>query len=208
MDQENAKSALTRPCQKGKGLRIRATNVTSCQENATTKLLGGPPPSSRRATDAQHQQKGCRAGCDDSRVQPRAEKSGAGQQQPQQHQQQRPVTGTLRPSVSQPPQVFRPQPIADIDWNDRGDPQLCAEYVTDIFNHLVVEERKPYYLVHPKFLGAQLNIGAHHRTVLVDWLVQVVDKLQLSNVTLHAMVDLIDRYLQASDAYVSISCCF
>ena len=198
MEQENVKRANSHlsVCHREKGLRLRVTNVTCCQQNAIKPRGQQPVAVSCRhaAADAQHQ-KSCRPlGCDDSRVQPRAEITGA-------VQLQRTAKGTtnVRGSAVQPPQVIsRPQPIADVDWNDRGDPQLCAEYVTDIYNHLVHEERKPHYTVRPKFLDEQLGIRAHHRTVLVDWLVLVSDKLQLSNVTLHAMVDLMDRYLQVS----------
>lgn len=196
MDQENAKRINKQLCQQDKGLRLRGTNVTCPQQNPSKPLA----VTSRRVDQKQQLQQN-KPGCDESRVQPKAEITGAARRSAKR------ITNKDNLSVSsaavQLPHVpCRPQPIADVDWNDRGDPQLCAEYVTDIYNHLIHEERKSYYSIRPKFLSEQLNIGTHHRTVLVDWLVQVGEKLQLFNVTLHAMVDLMDRYLQVSVHYL------
>ena len=192
MDHENAKRIGKQLCQREKGLRLRVRNVPCSQQNPSKPLAA----TSRHVTDHQQQNK---QGCDESRVQPKAEIAGAARRSGKR------TISKANASISSARAVFhapcRPQLIADVDWNDRGDPQLCAEYVTDIYHHLLDEERKLYYSVKPEFLGEQLSIGTHHRSVLVDWLVQVSEKLQLCNVTLHVMVDLIDRYLQVGARY-------
>lgn len=76
------------------------------------------------------------------------------------------------------------------------DPQLCGEYVDDIFNYLRKREMQQEYIVREGFLDHQIQVKVHHRRVLVDWLVQVQEKFCMLSETLHIGVDILDRYLQ------------
>jgi hypothetical protein len=84
------------------------------------------------------------------------------------------------------------------DTNELRDPQQCTEYVGDIYEHLLEMERKAVYKTTPSMLTQQSEVQERHRGVLVDWLVQVHLKFHLLPETLHACIDIVDRYLQVS----------
>ncbi|XP_053128003.1 G2/mitotic-specific cyclin-B2 isoform X2 [Hemicordylus capensis] len=84
--------------------------------------------------------------------------------------------------------------VEDIDADDWGDPQLCSDYVKDIYWYLrqleVQQNVSPFYLD-----GVELN--GRMRAVLVDWLVQVHARFHLLQETLYMCVAIMDRYLQS-----------
>uniref|UniRef100_A0A8D2LTB4 Cyclin B2 n=1 Tax=Varanus komodoensis TaxID=61221 RepID=A0A8D2LTB4_VARKO len=82
--------------------------------------------------------------------------------------------------------------VEDIDAKDCGDPQLCGDYVKDIYCYL----RQLEHCVSPFYLeGTELS--GRMRAILVDWLVEVHAKFQLLQETLYMCVAIMDRYLQA-----------
>ncbi|XP_060115898.1 G2/mitotic-specific cyclin-B2 [Heteronotia binoei] len=80
------------------------------------------------------------------------------------------------------------------DADDEEDPQLCSDYVKDIYRYLRKLEQQqcvcPFYLD-----GTELS--GRMRAILVDWLVQVHARFHLLPETLYMCVGIMDRYLQA-----------
>ncbi|XP_078593622.1 G2/mitotic-specific cyclin-B-like isoform X1 [Branchiostoma floridae x Branchiostoma japonicum] len=84
--------------------------------------------------------------------------------------------------------------VEDIDSEDKENPQLCTEFVNDIYEYLRHVERK--YKVNPSYLDGQV-INARMRGILIDWLIQVHLRFHLLQETLFLTVDIIDRFLQS-----------
>ncbi|XP_074022241.1 G2/mitotic-specific cyclin-B1 [Numenius arquata] len=83
--------------------------------------------------------------------------------------------------------------VEDVDVDDGGDPNLCSNYVKDIYKYLRdLEENRP---VRPKYLAGQ-EINGNMRAILMDWLVQVQMKFRLHQETLYMAVGIIDCFLQ------------
>ncbi|XP_075596586.1 G2/mitotic-specific cyclin-B1 isoform X2 [Balearica regulorum gibbericeps] len=83
--------------------------------------------------------------------------------------------------------------VGDVDEKDGSDPNLCSNYVKDIYKYLRdLEENQP---VRPKYLAGQ-EINGNMRAILVDWLVQVQVKFRLQQETLYMAVAIMDRFLQ------------
>lgn len=76
------------------------------------------------------------------------------------------------------------------------DPQLCTEYIHDIYQNLLNDETQNIFRIKPDLLSHQTEVEASHRRVLMDWLVQVHTTFSLLPDTLHITIDIIDRYLQ------------
>ncbi|XP_038606290.1 G2/mitotic-specific cyclin-B2 [Tachyglossus aculeatus] len=84
--------------------------------------------------------------------------------------------------------------IEDIDGEDGDNPQLCSDYVKEIYQYL--RQLEVQQSIHPNFLdGKELN--GRMRAILVDWLVQVHSKFRLLQETLYMCVAIMDRFLQA-----------
>lgn len=83
--------------------------------------------------------------------------------------------------------------IEDIDSTDADNPQLCAEYVKDIYEYMRELERR--YHVEPDYMRIQTQVNTKMRAILVDWLVQVHLRFNLLQETLYLTVSVIDRYL-------------
>ncbi|KAK5915885.1 hypothetical protein CesoFtcFv8_001436 [Champsocephalus esox] len=83
--------------------------------------------------------------------------------------------------------------VQDVDEEDGDLPQLCSEYVKDIYSYLHVLEVeqavRPDYMQH-------YEITERMRALLVDWLVQVHSRFQLLQETLYLTVAVMDRFLQ------------
>ncbi|XP_015272693.1 PREDICTED: G2/mitotic-specific cyclin-B1 isoform X2 [Gekko japonicus] len=83
--------------------------------------------------------------------------------------------------------------VRDVDTDDAADPNLCSEYVKDIYNYMkVLEEQQS---VRPNYLAGQ-EITGNMRAILIDWLVQVQMKFKLLQETMYMTVAIIDRFLQ------------
>lgn len=85
--------------------------------------------------------------------------------------------------------------IKDIDESDVDNPQLCAEFVNDIYQYMLHLES--VYLIKPDYLKDS-NLKSRMRCILVDWLIQVHHRFQLLQETLYLTVAVLDRFLQVS----------
>ncbi|XP_012865394.1 PREDICTED: G2/mitotic-specific cyclin-B2 [Dipodomys ordii] len=83
--------------------------------------------------------------------------------------------------------------IEDIDNEDWENPQLCSDYVKDIYQYL--RQLEVLQCIKPRFLDGR-DINGRMRAILVDWLVQVHSKFRLLQETLYMCVAIMDRFLQ------------
>ncbi|KAL2895093.1 putative cyclin-A3-1 [Bienertia sinuspersici] len=76
------------------------------------------------------------------------------------------------------------------------DPQMCAPYVTGIYDYLrnmeKEEKRRP---VGDYMQRIQKDVSANMRGILVDWLVELAEEFKVVSDTLYLTVSHIDRYL-------------
>lgn len=109
-------------------------------------------------------------------------------------------------------------PVEDIDEGDADMPQLCPEYVKDIYAYLRTLEVLVaclyflslyllYFLpasilllqvqqsVRPRYMRGY-DINGRMRALLVDWLIQVHSRFQLLQETLYMTIAILDRFLQ------------
>uniref|UniRef100_A0A8C3ISI1 Cyclin B1 n=1 Tax=Chrysemys picta bellii TaxID=8478 RepID=A0A8C3ISI1_CHRPI len=83
--------------------------------------------------------------------------------------------------------------VKDVDVDDGADPNLCSEYVKDIYGYLRDLEKQQD--VRPKYLAGQ-EVTGNMRAILIDWLVQVQVKFRLLPETMYMTAAIIDRFLQ------------
>ncbi|XP_062326817.1 G2/mitotic-specific cyclin-B2 isoform X1 [Osmerus eperlanus] len=83
--------------------------------------------------------------------------------------------------------------VEDIDKGDSDMPQLCSEYVKDIYGYLRTLEVQQS--VKPKYMQGY-EINERMRALLIDWLIQVHSRFQLLQETLYLTVAILDRFLQ------------
>ncbi|KAM4597192.1 G2/mitotic-specific cyclin-B2 [Fundulus diaphanus] len=83
--------------------------------------------------------------------------------------------------------------LLDVDEQDAEEPQLCSQYVRDIYAYLRLLEVQQ--AVRADYLKGS-EITAQMRGILVDWLVQVHARFQLLPETLYLTVAILDRFLQ------------
>ncbi|XP_062357179.1 G2/mitotic-specific cyclin-B2 [Cinclus cinclus] len=84
--------------------------------------------------------------------------------------------------------------VEDIDAEDWENPQLCSDYVKDIYMYL--RELELQQSVRPHYLDGRTTNG-RMRAILVDWLVQVHSRFRLLQETLYMCVAIMDRFLQS-----------
>ncbi|XP_043752094.1 G2/mitotic-specific cyclin-B1-like [Cervus elaphus] len=83
--------------------------------------------------------------------------------------------------------------VSDVDAEDGADPNLCSEYVKDIYAYLrQLEEEQA---VKPKYLMGR-EVTGNMRAILIDWLVQVQTKFRLLQETMYMTVSITDRFMQ------------
>ncbi|CAK8676804.1 unnamed protein product [Clavelina lepadiformis] len=83
--------------------------------------------------------------------------------------------------------------IDDIDVNDAENPQLCSEFVNDIYHYMLYLESQ--YPIRPGYLK-DTGLKSRMRCILVDWLIQVHHRFQLLQETLYLTIAILDRFLQ------------
>lgn len=83
--------------------------------------------------------------------------------------------------------------IEDIDKEDLDNPQLCSEFVNDIYQYMLYLES--VYPIHKHYLK-ETPLKPRMRTILVDWLFQVHHRFGLLQETMFLTVALLDRFLQ------------
>ncbi len=103
-------------------------------------------------------------------------------------------------SLSQLVPVTPEKPDIYIDPDmDLSDPQMCSEYAQEIYSYLLGVERKDVYLIEGEFLNSSTyKVKAPHRSVLIDWLIQVQQRFKLLSDTMYLCVDILDRIVQVS----------
>ncbi|EHA98138.1 G2/mitotic-specific cyclin-B1 [Heterocephalus glaber] len=83
--------------------------------------------------------------------------------------------------------------VNDVDAEDGADPNLCSEYVKDIYAYLrQLEEEQSVRSKH--LLGCEVT--GNMRSLLIDWLVRVQVKFRLLQETMYMTVSIIDRFMQ------------
>ncbi|CAK9139462.1 unnamed protein product [Ilex paraguariensis] len=76
------------------------------------------------------------------------------------------------------------------------DPQMCAAYVSDIYEYLHNMEMKASRRPLPTYIeNVQKDVTANMRGILVDWLVEVAEEYKLLSDTLYLTVSYMDRFL-------------
>ncbi|TKS70478.1 G2/mitotic-specific cyclin-B2 [Collichthys lucidus] len=83
--------------------------------------------------------------------------------------------------------------VQDVDQDDADLPQLCSQYVKDIYSYLHVLEVQQ--AVRANYMQGY-EITERMRALLIDWLVQVHSRFQLLQETLYLTVAVLDRFLQ------------
>ncbi|KAM9366488.1 G2/mitotic-specific cyclin-B2-like [Symphorus nematophorus] len=83
--------------------------------------------------------------------------------------------------------------VEDVDEQDGDLPQLCSQYVKDIYNYLHVLEVQQ--AVRANYMQGY-EITERMRALLIDWMVQVHSRFQLLQETLYLTVAILDRFLQ------------
>ncbi|XP_060924500.1 G2/mitotic-specific cyclin-B2 [Limanda limanda] len=83
--------------------------------------------------------------------------------------------------------------VQDVDEQDAEQPQLCSQYVKDIYKYLHVLEVEQ--AVQEDYMQGY-EITERMRALLIDWLVQVHSRFQLLQETLYLTVAVLDRFLQ------------
>ncbi|KAL2320619.1 hypothetical protein Fmac_029588 [Flemingia macrophylla] len=82
--------------------------------------------------------------------------------------------------------------IIDIDAGDVDNELAAVEYIDDIykFYKLVENESRPH-----DYIDSQPEINEKMRAILIDWLIDVQSKFELSLETLYLTITIIDRFL-------------
>lgn len=83
--------------------------------------------------------------------------------------------------------------VEDVDEQDADLPQLCSQYVKDIYNYL--HDLEVQQAVRANYMQGY-EITERMRALLIDWLVQVHSRFQLLQETLYLTVAILDRFLQ------------
>jgi len=84
--------------------------------------------------------------------------------------------------------------VEDIDEFDTDDVQFCSEYVNQIFAHFrekEIDEKIDFY-----YMEKQPDLNAKYRTIMIDWMAEVVVKFGLLSETFFLSVNVVDRFLQ------------
>ncbi len=91
-------------------------------------------------------------------------------------------------------EVFYESQLNEVDLVDAKNPQLCAEYAVEIYDHMKQMElgTLPQY----GYMERQEDINEKMRSILIDWLVEVHLKFKLVPESLYLTVNLIDRFLE------------
>ncbi|NWH68163.1 CCNB2 protein, partial [Geococcyx californianus] len=84
--------------------------------------------------------------------------------------------------------------VEDIDAEDCENPQLCSDYVKEIY--LYLRELELQQSIRPHYLDGK-TLNGRMRALLIDWLIQVHSRFHLLQETLYMSVAVIDRFLQS-----------
>ncbi|XP_031114207.1 G2/mitotic-specific cyclin S13-7-like [Ipomoea triloba] len=90
--------------------------------------------------------------------------------------------------------IKKEKKIQDIDAGDLYNELAVVEYVEDIYKFYKEAENESR--VHD-YMDSQPEINVKMRAILVDWLIEVHYKFELTSETLYLTINIIDRYLAA-----------
>lgn len=79
------------------------------------------------------------------------------------------------------------------DTIDSGSCPLVPQYEDDVLSYMLEVECR--YLACHTYIANHPSVNQHSRSILVDWLIQVVSYLELDLATLHQSVSVVDRVL-------------
>ncbi|KAL5994743.1 hypothetical protein ACLOJK_024796 [Asimina triloba] len=82
--------------------------------------------------------------------------------------------------------------VADIDAADAGDQLAVVDYVEDIYKYYKLAQVDSMV---PDYMDSQVELNEKMRAILIDWLVEVHNKFELTQETLYLTIQIIDRYL-------------
>ncbi|KAF1873793.1 hypothetical protein Lal_00029499 [Lupinus albus] len=85
-------------------------------------------------------------------------------------------------------------PILDIDSGDANNPLAAVEYIKDL--HSYYRRVESISRVSPNYMAQQFDVNEKMRAILIEWLIEVHDKLDLVQETLFLTINLIDRFLE------------
>ncbi|KAI3501181.1 hypothetical protein L1887_29043 [Cichorium endivia] len=88
----------------------------------------------------------------------------------------------------------KPANVVDIDAQDMDNELAEVEYVEDIYKFYKLAENENQ--VHD-YMHSQPEINDKTRAILIDWLIEVHDKFELTNETLYLTINIVDRFLAA-----------
>ncbi len=94
------------------------------------------------------------------------------------------------------PEYCLPEGVIDIDSSDTGN-HLSEHWIADRIQRNLLK-RESNFLVDENYMEMQSEVSDKMRAILVDWLVDVHRKFDLSNETLHLSIIIIDRFLEIS----------
>ncbi|XP_057968150.1 G2/mitotic-specific cyclin S13-7-like isoform X2 [Malania oleifera] len=83
-------------------------------------------------------------------------------------------------------------PIVNIDAEDANDELAVMEYVDDIYKFYKQTEAENQIL---DYMGKQTDMKGKMRSILVDWLIAVHNRRQLTPEILYLTINILDRYL-------------
>lgn len=95
-----------------------------------------------------------------------------------------------KPAIA--PKDYQDGPAHDIDKRDSHDLLCATNYVQDMYKYFREEEHRA---VVGDYMEDQQHINERMRSILVDWLVEVHQKIKLDTGTLYLTVNIVDRYL-------------
>ncbi|KAK1388377.1 Cyclin N-terminal domain-containing protein [Heracleum sosnowskyi] len=91
--------------------------------------------------------------------------------------------------------------IIDIDASDATNELAAVEYVEDMYKFYKEAESESHVY---DYMDSQLEINQKMRAILVDWLIEVHNKFELSPETLYLTINLVDRYLASKIVQVLV----
>ncbi len=73
--------------------------------------------------------------------------------------------------------------------------QNAGEYIDEIFDNLIDEEKDLNWKINPNYFENQTEINQSMRSILIDWLIDVHNKFQFKEETIYIAIYIIDNYL-------------
>ncbi|KAG2695195.1 hypothetical protein I3843_07G003700 [Carya illinoinensis] len=85
------------------------------------------------------------------------------------------------------------EPVMDIDSCDAKNPLAVVDYIEDLYAYY--RKMESFSCVSTNYMAQQFDINERMRSILIDWLIEVHDKFELTKETLFLTINIIDRFL-------------